>query len=387
MAPNPFRIHGVATDEFFTDRAGELRRILGTFREPGAKLLVYGPRRMGKTSALVQAIEKFEAQGGVAFLTDMSTATTLADIANRLLESAGKAIGRKWKDALTHLVRKFSLTLKLTPDPATGLITPSLDLGLRAAPLAEQRKSLEQCLDALEGLAKERKARLAIVLDEFQEIQRFGGDQAEWHLRGILQRHTHVSYVLAGSQAHVIDQMLGKGRAFYGLTDQLHFGPIDPKHLAAWIDDRMTRAGVRAQGVGAAVVAAAGPRTRDIIQLARQCYDDGAGKGKAAPAGVSLALDEVVAQQEALLESLWGKLSPLQQNVLRAVAANLDGLTTGVSIRRFALTSSGSATNAASALVDAGHLQKGESKSGYGFDSPFFQRWVETRALPDVDLR
>ena len=32
------------------------------------------------------------------------------------------------------------------------------------------------------------------------------------------------------------------------------FGPIDPGHLAAWIDGRMSKAGVTARGVGAAIV-------------------------------------------------------------------------------------------------------------------------------------
>jgi hypothetical protein len=384
---NPFRVHGVVQDEFFTDRVQELATIRRVLREPGAKLLVYGPRRMGKTSALVRAIQQHEAAGKLAFLADVSTATTLVDIANRILESAVRAVGKRWRDAVTDVVSRLGVSLTLTPDPSSGLILPSLDVGLRNAALDEQRKSLANALEAIEALARQRKTTLGVVLDEFQEITRFGGDAAEWHLRGIIQHHRHVCYVLAGSEAHIITRMLDKGRAFYGLADHLQFGPIDPGHLAQWIDERLTGARVKAHGVGAAIVSAVGPRTRDIVLVARECFDNRVAAHRAMPEDVSAAIDNIVAAQHALLESLWMGLSALQQNVLRAVGADTDGLTTAASLRKFGLSSSGSATNAATALVNAGHLLKAASATGYVFDNPFFKRWVQMRTLADVGVR
>ena len=109
--------------------------------------------------------------------------------------------------------------------------------------------------------------------------------------------------------------------------------------------------------------------------------------GAATGADVIVAIDDVVAAQSALLESLWMNLTALQQNVLRAVAADTDGLTTAVSMKKYGLVSSGSATNAATALVNAGHLLKSTTSSGYAFDSPFFRRWVQLNTLPDVGVR
>lgn len=384
---NPFRVHGIVHDEFFTNRADEIARILKVFREGGSKLLVFGPRRMGKTSALVRAVERHEAAGGAAFLADISTATTVLDVANRILDSAVRTLGRRWRDSIGSLASRFGVSLTLTPEPGTGLVLPSLDVSLRSAGLEDQRRTLAQTLDAIEGLAAERGVTLGVVLDEFQEIGRFGGESAEWHLRGIIQHHRHVSYVLAGSQAHIIERMLDKGRAFYGLADHLQFGPIEPGHLSRWIDERLTGAGVKASGVGAEIVGTVGPRTRDIVLVARECFDRGAATGNAAPADVLPAVDAIMATQGALLESTWVGLTALQQNVLRAVAADTDGLTTSVAQRRFGLTSSGSTTNAATALVNAGHLLKAPTTSGYAFDSPFFRRWVVLNTLADVGIR
>lgn len=380
----PFRIHGVVTGEFFTDRADELARIRRAFREPGSKLLVYGPRRVGKTSALVRAIERFRATGGVAFIADLSTATALADVSSRILDAATAALGRKWKDAAADLISRLGVSVTLRPDPATGIMLPSLDVNLRSAPEDDQRTALARTLDAIDALAKDRNVTIGVVLDEFQEIRRFGGDEAEWHLRGIVQHHAHASYVFAGSQAHVIERMLDKGAAFYKLADPLLFGPIDPDHLSRWIDERLTQANVRASGVGARIHTLAGPRTRDIVQVARRCYDNCARRGRALEADVEPAMDDVVAEQAPLLEAQWGRCTPLQQNVLRAVAAGADGLTTTGTSRRFGLTSSGAAANAALALIEHGHLVRSDSSTGYAYENPFFRRWVERSTLSDV---
>jgi hypothetical protein len=384
---NPFRVHGIVTDEFFTNRATELSQINRTLREPAAKLILVGARRMGKTSTLVRAIERHTARGGFAFLVDVSTATTLVDIANRILEGASRVLGKRWRDSINDFVSRIGVTLTLATDPATGMIVPGLDVGLRSAPLEEQRRSLAQMLDAVDGLAAQRGVNIGVVLDEFQEIVRFGGESAEWHLRGVMQQHQHMSYVMAGSQAHIIERMLDKGRAFYGLADLLAFGPMERTHLAAWIDDRMTGAGVDARGVGERIVSSVGPRTRDIILVARQCHDNGVATGVAGGDDVNRAIDDVVASQAVMLEALWTGLTALQQNVLRAVAADIEGLTTSASLQKFALSSSGSATNAANALVANGHLTRSESRTGYAFDSPFLRRWVEQTTLADVGVR
>jgi hypothetical protein len=340
---------------------------------------------MGKTSAIVRAVERHEKAGGVAFLADMSTASTLVDIANRILDAAGRALGRKWKDVIADYMKGFGgISLTFTPDPLSGVVVPSIEVKARSAPLDEQRASLARILDGLDSLAKARKVTIGIVLDEFQEIQRFGGDAAEWHLRGIIQHHKHVSYVLAGSQAHIIGRMLDKGRAFYGLADQLEFGAIDPAHMAKWIDDRMTRAGVKAKGTGASIVALSGPRTRDIVQVARQCFDNARGAGEAKEKDVAQAFDDVVSDQEAVFETIWRDLTSPQQNVLRAVATNAEGLTTANSLARFGIASSGGAINTATALIGDGHLVKADVAVGYAFENPFFRRWVEVETLGDL---
>ena len=383
---NPFRIEGVVRPPHFADREDELARIGTALRTPGAKLLVYGPRRMGKTSAIVVAKERLEEEGGAAVLADFSTASSVADLARRLLTAAGRTLGQRWRDLPSEIARRLDVSLTLEVDPRTGTPVPTLGTGLRRRSREEQYDTLGQLLDALEQMAENRDETLAVVLDEFQEIHRFGGEDAEWRLRGILQHHRHTSYVLAGSRASLIRRMVAKDRAFYKLADLMAFGPIAPDVLAGWIDDRFAEAGRPRPGVGAVCAKGAGPRTRDVVQLARRAFDRARGAAEDDPVGtlVLRALREIVEEEDDLARSLWEQLTANQQNTLRAVAAADEGLTSRATLEAFGLPGSGSVSNLASSFLEDGYLVKTELAPGYDFDSPFLRAWVVEHALADV---
>lgn len=384
---NPFRVEGTVEPPYFTDRADEIDRIVRVLREPGAKLLVYGERRMGKTSTLRVAISQVERRGGHAFMADLSTASTVVDIANRVLDAAVRTLGRRWSDVGSELVKRIGVKLNLTSDPATGLILPTLDVGLRHAAVEDQRTTFGRVLDSVEELAAHHGEPVGVVLDEFQEIHEFGGEDAEWHLRGVIQNHRHVSYVLAGSETHLIRRMLGKRRAFYKMLDRMAFGAMEPVHLGRWIDERMEAAGVDVRGVGEACIEVAGPRTRDVVQLARKTYDMAARSGQASAADVVRAFEELVEEEDDLARALWSDLTPHQQNVLRAAAASEQGLTTRSTLERFSLGSSGAVSKTLKRFVADGHIIKVQRAPGYTFDSPFLRGWVVVNALPDLGIR
>ena len=75
---------------------------MDVLREPQGKLLVTGPRRMGKTSTLARAVERLRRDGDAALLADLSTATTTVDLANRVLAAATASLGRRWKDVVAE---------------------------------------------------------------------------------------------------------------------------------------------------------------------------------------------------------------------------------------------------------------------------------------------
>lgn len=387
--PNPFRIHGAVAGAFFTDRATEVKRIATTLREPGAKLLLFGERRVGKTSALLAAIQAVRRQGGHGFLVDLSTAASIADAATRVLDGATRGLGRSWRNVAELIARQVSATLTVRPDPATGLLIPSLQVEARRRDVAEQQRTLGQVLDALEEIATRKRVTIGIVIDEIQALQSLGGEQAEWHLRGVMQHHHHLAYVLAGSKPSLLRQMTAQGRAFFGMLDTMAFGPIAAEHLASWIDARLSGAGVAARGIGAECISLAGPRTRDVVQLARKAFDVviASRRRKADRNDVALAYGELIDEMDDAFHAFWDDASAVQREVLRAVAGAKAGLTTEETRQAFALPASGSVTKAVTALVNERRLVRDETApSGYTFDNPFFRGWIIREALGDLGL-
>ena len=351
-AINPFRAPSIVRPPSFTKRADRIRKLLPV---PGATL-VWGERRMGKTSCLAAALDTHRERGGMGLLADFSTASTLADCSNRLLAAAG----------------------------ASGLPTPGLEAGSRAAPLEAQRQTLERVLATLDGQAAARGATLAVVLDEFQEIHRFGGESAEWHLRGVLQQLGHTSWVLAGSRTHLIERMLAKDRAFHDVHERIEFDPIEPGQFAQWLEDRMLIGGVRARGMGVRLIDLAGPRTGDVVELARKAFDVAWPSGVLDEALLGLAFDELVSEGEDLAAPFWGSLTAHQQNLLRAVAAGERQLTSQDTRARYALRSGAAASKALKEFVEAGRLARLPEGGGYAFDSPYLRGWVQRNALRDL---
>jgi len=375
----PFRIGTHVTDAFFTDRAPEVQRVLRAMREP-TRLLVFGPRRMGKSSVIAVASEGARRHDVLVVRADLSTASSLIDVGNRLLHSLSRQRERGW---LAELAAGLAPSVVLTFDAETG--APRIVFGAerRSAAHDEQRRSLDQVIEAL---AKETAegASVAVVLDEFQAIRRFGGEEAEWHLRDLMQRHGDVSFVCAGSEISLVEEMLGRERAFFRTFELLHLGPIPTEHLARWIDSRMEAAGVTPKEVGRELVERVGPRTQDILQVARHVFRARRSRGRADASDVEAGIREVVQEEAPIIHTIWSDLTRNQQNVLRAVAAGVDQLFSTRVRRRFGLPASSTVSVAVDALEKRGILVRVGEDRTIRFDSPFVRRWVAWETLDDV---
>src|SRR2546428_14133047 len=63
-------------------------------------------------------------------------------------------------------------------------------------------------------MAKNGGFRMAICLDEFQQIGLFGGPAVENVLRNEVQRQRNIGYVFSGSQPSLMEEILSAGRPF-----------------------------------------------------------------------------------------------------------------------------------------------------------------------------
>ena len=374
--PIPFRVGEHVTGEFFTDRADEVKKILRSMRDP-SRLLVYGERRHGKSSAIRHAAERFAQKDGIVLWVDVATVSNFAEIACRLISSV--PYSWIWRDDLQARLVQASIQVELKSD-ASG--NPVLSLGLEPRPTSPEhgKEELGRAIRVLDRLAQERNVRLALVLDEFQQIARLvevGG----WVLRELMQEAHHLSFICAGSRRSLIEEMLSEEGAFHRFFEPLNVHQIDPEHLATWLEDRMNSAGVRTEpGVGNSIISRMGPRTQDCLQLARAVFSFGQGRGRVSREDVTGALLGSVLEDADRFETVWAGLARSQQAVLRAVAVGEEHLYSQDAARRHGLPTAGTVRRAILALQDKRHLTEGKE---LGIDDPFFREWILLRAMPD----
>ncbi|HEX7000421.1 MAG TPA: ATP-binding protein [Trueperaceae bacterium] len=380
---NPFLIGEHVSGYHFADREEEVALIRRAMLS-ASSLLVYGPRRMGKSSTINNAADsaRNSRPKPIVVSVDVATATNLHDVSARLLRSLFQEtrwLKLRLEDVLGGLAPRVTVKLDEHGGP------PSFTFGIdrRTAGEEERRRAFESVFDRLSHIRETSGRPVAVVLDEFQAVRTFAGESSEWHLRDVIQRHGDLAFVCAGSQESLIHDMIGPKRAFYKMFEMLHLGPIATAVFSVWLEERLASGSGVGTGVGAELLRLAGPRTQDVVQVARQLYFKGlAAKRAVEVADVQVSFDEVGRSEEPLLRSIWNGLSAQQQDVLRVVALGVEQLYSAEVRDQYGLPGASSVHKAVEALSARGLLVREEDK--VVFDSPFFLRWVRTEVASDL---
>src|SRR5690554_451455 len=206
---NPFRIGERVSGYHFADREEEMARIR-TAMLSSSKLLVYGPRRMGKSSTIINAAEsaRMARPKPIIVNVDVSTATNLYDVSARLLRSLYQEtrwLKLRLEDLLGGLAPR--VTVRLDEHGGPPAITFGIDR--RTASEEQRQRAFESVIARRSQIQEDTKRPVAVVLDEFQAIGNFAGESSEWHLRDVMQRHGDLAFVCAGSQESLIGALIG----------------------------------------------------------------------------------------------------------------------------------------------------------------------------------
>jgi hypothetical protein len=372
----PFRIGEQVTGEFFTDREEEVKRILQALRSP-TRLLVYGERRHGKSSAIRQAQVRAEQDGVRVIWVDVSTASRFGEIAQRLV--AAIPWSWRWREELQLRLVQARLRVEAGVD-AAGNPVLSLVPGVAPADESEDKERLRRITAILDELARERDERIAVVLDEFQEIDLLA-ERGAWFIRDLMQTTHDLSFVCAGSKLGLIERLISEKGPLYRFFEPLTIGPIDAEHLARWIESRMAGAGVTPDpGLGKAIIELVGPRTQDCLQLARAVYVAGASRRAVGHDELRRALDRAALEDRDRFETLWAGFADSHRGILRALAVGERQLGAQDVRRRWTLPSTAAISKAVGVLRERRILSASDPVT---VEDPFFRRWILLGAMPD----
>ncbi len=375
MKGSPFRVGGPVTGEFFTDRAHEVTEILRAMQQP-TRMLIRGPRRQGKTSAIAQAGRRFREEGGILIWVDVSTLATLTDLRDRLLSSLPTGFFGVF-EGLQKLVPIVEVVLA---DPGTGAQSYRFRPGLARSREPGVREQIRILIESIDRRRRAVDKPVAVVLDEIQAVLSLNEEGADWYLRDLMQSAPDVSFLCAGSQPTILEAMVNeKDAAFFRFfTPGPRFGPIDKDHMGNWIAHRMTEAGVTCDVPQGQAIAAIGDRTQDIIQFADEVFSRGQRQGRVDEGVFEEALQSILRKEHERYLRTWERLTSNQRIGLRAVAAgvrNLFAHDAGLPIPPSSLHRVLEALHSRRILTDGAPREE--------IDDPFFREWILRYAMPD----
>lgn len=377
----PFRFGQVVSDEYFVGRAAEIASLTVDLRT-ATNVVLISPRRFGKTSLVLRVLREIEREGVLVAYIDLLRAPSKERFASHFAAAVYDGLLGRGAQALQRSTEWFS-QLRVRPKITLNQDgTPSFEFA-GGAPSVDLDATIEHLLGMPQTVALERKRRVVVVFDEFQEVLDL--DPAlPGLMRSVFQEQGEVAHVFLGSRQHLLRKVFADRRQpLYRLARQMALGPIDAAAFAPYIRERFAagHSQITHDGIER-LLAITGGQPNDTQELAHFAWARAVAEGTPAiPGTVQRALREVVSTESARFIVVWESLSPLQRRVLSAVAHDDTHMYTSEVRRRFQLGDPSGLQKALRRLNDL-ELIETVQRGTYRVPDLFLRAWLREPPEP-----
>jgi hypothetical protein len=372
---NPFSFGDLALDEAFTDRGAELAELCSDMRN-GQNVVVFAPRRYGKTSLIWRAVSEVVAAGEVLVAqVDLMKTPTKERLADKLAGSIYEDIASTLYKVRERATAVFS-GLRVAP-VMTLEQDGSLGFSFHAghAP-ADIDATLEHLLELPARLGSERHRRVALVFDEFQEIVRIDPKLLPL-MRSVFQEQPEVAHVYLGSRRHMMEQIFNDANEpFWRSAKKLELGVIPPALFGAFVRARFESTG-RAieEPVVDSLLAVTHSHPYGTQELAYALWELTPSGGRATAPRLTQAVGRVLRSENAHFSRIWERAPRAQRLVLEALARAPGEPPMGAGYRRaHGLPGTSTVQRAIEALVSDELAERWGG--GYRIAEPFLAEWI-----------
>jgi hypothetical protein len=319
-ATNPFRYGALALDEAFTDRERELKELASDVLN-GQDVVIFAPRRYGKSSLVWRVQQELAKKRVLVAHVDLMTAPTKEKLAEKLAKTIHEDIASvvfRAREAALEIFRGLRVTPTITIDPNDASVSFGFETG-RASEAVDE--TLERLLTLPGELAADRKRKVALVLDEFQEIVEIDPNLPKL-MRAVFQTQPEVAHLYLGSRRHMMRRIFSdENEPFWRSAKQMELGVIEPAKFGPFITRQFERTGrfVSAEAVDA-ILEATGGHPYATQELCYFTWQEVGPEERAEAADVEAALGRVLRSEHAHFSLLWERASSVQRLLLAELA-------------------------------------------------------------------
>ena len=372
---NPFNYLQFATGDQFYDRREVRKDLLSRFLSGQTNVVLYGPRRYGKSSLVAELVGDLEKAGIPCVTLDVVKVPSI----DMFVSAYATKVYRRLAPVKFEF-RKLGMFLKsLRPKMSLG---PTGETGLSFEPSGAtvDPEALTEVLDLPQKLLS-GKGRAVVVFDEFQEVKDLlPNDGFERVMRSAIQSHRNVSYIFLGSRYHMLRRMFtDHNRPFYKSAVTILLGKPPVEESVRFVIDRFASAGKSiARDAAERLVGKIENIPYFIQQLGFETFRlvDDARRKSVSSADVDSAFANLSCFNRDQYEQLMLTLSVSQKKLLIALAHEQTDEFGDVYRRRYALGVSSTVNSAKSKLMEDGHIELSDGK--YVVADPFFAQFLRT---------
>jgi uncharacterized protein len=367
QATNPFRFGPLALDEAFTDREIEIESLVTDARN-GQDVVVFAPRRYGKSSLVWRVAQELVKQDVLVAQVDLMRTPTKDQLAAKLARTIHEDLASRLWNAKERLKVFAGLRLKptITVNPNDGAVSFSFDA--RAAD-EDIDATLEELLTVLGPIASDRDRRVVLVLDEFQEVVEIDPNLIKL-MRSVFQEQPEVAHIYLGSKRHMMRRIFSdENEPFWRSAKQMELDVIPPELFAPYATARFEATGKQLdRAVCERALELTGGHPYATQELLYFLWEEST---------LERALDATLRSEHSHFSLLWDGISGAQKRVLQALAEEQPGRPLSSDYqRRHSLPATPTVQTAVSALERAELVRK-VARGQYRIAEPFLTEWVQ----------
>lgn len=368
----PFVFGKIATRNNFIDRRKEIQHLKMNFYS-GINTILISPRRWGKSSLVEKAGHELVDENPdyrVVFI-DMFNIRSEEEFYKDLSEKVIKSVSGKIDEIVENskkFLRQWIPKISFTPG-AQEEISFGLDW-------KEVSKNPDEILNMAETISNEKKVKIIICIDEFQNIAFFDDPLAfQKKLRSNWQHHQSTTYCLFGSKRHMLMEFFtSPSMPFYKFGDMIFLEKIQTKYWEEFIVRTFEETGkkiTKKQAVKISSLAENHPYY--VQQLAQQTWLRT--NKKASDKIIDDAVESLILQLSLLFQSITESLSTTQINFLKAVLHKVVRFSSKETIEEFGLGTSANVIKIKKALISKEIIDDRAGK--IEILDPIYAKWLK----------
>jgi AAA+ ATPase superfamily predicted ATPase len=375
---NPFVYGTVVRGDNFFDRKEEAEHIIKTLKS-GNNMVLYAPRRFGKTSLVFQVIEQMEKDGFMCVYFDFMPIYSVESFV-RLYT---RAISAK-QSSISKFAKNFAAIIKNIRPVVSFNESGEQEFSIDFVRSAIDETTVSGLFDLTETIGGTNK-RVVVFFDEFQEVEKLQSINFENLLRSKIQKQSRTKYLFFGSKTHMLNEMFNsKNRAFYHSASQMTLNPLPQTDTIAYLQKNFaSQKIVLSTELAQYLISVSGDIPHYIQLLASetwQCMINS--KTVVTKEIIDSSVKRVLALNADYYMELFCRQSQARKQLLEALTVNGKNIYSSNYITVNRLSSAATIQRAAKDLLEDGIIEK--MKDEYFIADPFFKLFIKHTMAGDV---